>query len=134
MPVQVDLTGVSVEGPTPLEPDTYDAVITKADIHPSKSSQNDTLYLEIAVGEEGRNLRWNCSVAGDSLWRFKKLLVRLGFEIPEGPFEFDEKELIGAECQVKVSLEPHYQDPSRKTNKITAVLGPDGEEGEGSWG
>jgi hypothetical protein len=133
MPVQVDLSGVSLEGPIPLDPDTYDAVITKADIHPSKSSGNDTLYLDFSVGEEGRRLSWNCPVSGDGLWRFKQMLVRLGFEIPEGEFEFDETELVGAECRVKVSQEPHYQDPKRKTNRISAILG-DEPEGEESWG
>lgn len=136
MPIQVDLTGVSVEAPPPIEPDIYPAVITKADIHPSKNSGDDTLYLDIAVGDDGRNMRWNCSVSTEhpkAMWRFKRLLVRLGFEVPEGPMDFDEADLVGLDCRVRTILEPHYRDPARKSAKITEVMGPDESDDE-SWG
>lgn len=136
MPIVVDMTGVSVGGAIPLDADDYPAVITKADIHESKSSGEDTLYLDLAVGEEGRNMRWNTSLQPSGLWRLKRMLMRLGIEVPEGPFEFDEADLVGVECVVRVILEPHYRDKNRKTNKITDIFGPDGEdtELEASWG
>jgi hypothetical protein len=133
MPVTIDLTGVSTQGKPPLEPDIYPAVITKADIHNSKSSDEPTLYLEISVGDEGRNGRWSSSLQDTSLWRVKRLLVNLGLEVPEGEFEFDEEDLVGIECQVRTIQEPHYQDKSRKTWRIADILNEDGESGDG-WG
>jgi hypothetical protein len=114
----------------------YPATITKADIHPSKSSQEDTLYLDLAVGEEGRTMHWNTSLQEQSLGRLKQLLLRLDFDIPEGSFEFDEQDLVGVECQVEVTLEAHYRDPKRKMNRIAAIYGSEGpnEEEEQSWG
>lgn len=135
MPIQVDMTGVSVEGPPPLEPDKYQAVITKAEVKPSKSSGDPTLYLEFAAGDEGRNLRWNTSLNSKTLWRLKRFLVNIGIEVPDGPFEFDEQDLVGIECVVDVGVEPHYRDPARKQNRVLNVLGPNSEEdAEGSWG
>ncbi len=134
MPIVIDLTGVSTEGPAPLDAGTYPAVITKSNISPSKNSGEDTLYLDISVGEEGRNLKWSTSVQTAMLWRLKKLLASLGIDIPEGEFEFDEADLIGVECQVEVIQEPHYRDKKRKTNRIAAILGPGGEDSEESWG
>lgn len=136
MPIQVDLTGVSVEAPPPLDPDIYAAVITKADIHPSKNSGDDTLYLSLGVGDEGRNMQWTCSVSVEhpkAMWRFKRLLVRLGFEVPEGPMDFDEADLVGLDCRVRTILEPHYRDPDRKTARIAEIMGPDETDDE-SWG
>ena len=135
MAVQVDMTGVTAEGPVALEPGKYPAVITKADVHNSKSGNEPTLYLDFSAGEEGRNLRWNTSLQAKQLWQLKRFLTAIGIEVPDGPFEFDEQELIGIECIVDVGVEPHYRDPSRKQNKVLAVLGPgDSEDGEGSWG
>ena len=125
MPVTIDLTGVSTAGKPPLEPDVYPAVITKADIHNSKSSDEPTLYLDLAVGEEDdtRNGRWNTSLQDGSLWRLKRMLVSLGIEVPEGEFEFDEADLVGLECQVRTIQEPHYQDKNRTSWKIAEVFG-----------
>lgn len=133
MPVVIDLTGVSTEGPAPLDAGTYPAVITKSSISPSKNSGEDTLYLELSVGDEGRNLKWSCSMLEQQLWRLKRLLVSLGIEIPEGQFEFDEADLVGIECQVEVIQEPHYRDKKRKTNRISAITGPGGEDEGSSW-
>jgi hypothetical protein len=132
MPLTIDLTGVSTQGKPPLEPDDYPAVITKADIHDSKNSGEPTLYLTVSVGEEGRNLPWSGSLQDQSLWRVKRMLVNLGFEIPEGPFEFDEADLVGVDCMARVIQEPHYRDKKRKTNRIQEILGENGEEAE--WG
>jgi hypothetical protein len=129
----IDLTGVSAEGLAPLDPDDYPAVITKSEVKNSKSSDEPTLYLELSVGEEGRNLRWSTSLQGQSLWRLKRLLIRLGIEIPEGPFEFDEADLVGIECVARVIQEPHYKEKNRKTNRIQEILGSDGDSAEESW-
>lgn len=136
MPIQVDMTGVTVEGPPPLDPGKYAAVITKAEVKPSKSSGNPTLYLDLAVGEEGRKCRWNTSLDDTSLWRLKRFLVNIGVEVPDGPFEFDEAELVGVECVADIGVEPHYRDPSRKQNRVLGILGPGEEEDEanGAWG
>lgn len=136
MPIQVDMTGVTVEGPAPLEPDKYPAIITKAEIKDSKSSGQPTLYLELAVGDEGRNLRWNTSLNDKALWRLKRFLVNLGIDVPDGPFELDEQELVGIECVADVGVEAHYRDADRKQNRVLNILGPDQSEEaeEGSWG
>jgi hypothetical protein len=140
MPITIDLTGVTVGGAAPLEPENYPSVITKADIHPSKSSGGQTLYLELAVSytddkdeEKTRNMRWNTSVEEESAGRFKQLLVRLGFEIPEGPMVFDEADLVGVECVARLIQEPHYRDPERMVNKVAEILGTD-TDGTGDWG
>lgn len=137
MPIQVDMTGVTTEGPPALEIGKYPAVITKADVHPSKSSGEPTLYLELSVGEEGRTMRWNTSLGEKSLWRLKRMLVNIGLEVPDGPFELDEQELVGLECVADVGQEPHYREPNRVQNRVLGILGA-GEEAEeadeGSWG
>lgn len=134
MPIQVDMTGVTAEGPAPLDVGKYPAVITKAEIKESKSSGNPTLFLDLSVGDEGRNLRWNTSLQANALWRLKAMLVNLGIEVPDGPFEFDEADLVGVECIADVTQETHYRDADRKQNRVNRILGTDGEEGEGSWG
>ena len=137
MPIQVDMTGVTAEGPAPLDPGKYPAVISKAEIKNSKSSDKPTLYLDLAVGDEGRNLRWNTSLEPASLWRFKRFLVNIGVDVPDGEFDFDEQDLVGVECVADVGIEPHYRDPDRKQNRVLAVLGADaasGDEDGGSWG
>lgn len=134
MPVVIDLTGVSTEGPPPLDEGVYDAVITKADIKNSKNSGEPTLYLEFAVGDEGRNQRWSTSLQEGLRWRLKRMLVRLGIEIPDGAFEFDERELVGIECKVEIAQEPHYRDPNRMTSRIREILGPEEDGSEQSWG
>lgn len=132
MPITIDLTGVSTAGKPPLEPDDYPAVITKADIHDSKASGEPTLYLSLSVGDEGRNMSWSTSLQDQSLWRLKRLLVTLGFELPEGDFEFDEADLVGVDVMARVTQEPHYRDKKRKTNRIAEILNENGEEAE--WG
>jgi len=132
MPLVIDLTGVSTQGRPPLEADDYPAVITKADIHDSKSSGEPTLYLSLSVGDEGRNMPWTTSLQDQSLWRVKRLLVTLGFELPEGEFEFDETDLVGVDVMARVTQEQHYRDKKRKTNRIVEILNEDGSEAE--WG
>jgi len=133
MPKTIDLTGVSTHGKPPLDPDDYPAVITQAEIHEAKSSGEDTLYLQLSVGDEGRNMRFRpLSLQPQALWRVKRLLVNLGFDIPEGPFEFDEADLVGVDCMARVVVVPHYRDKSRKTNEIVEILNEDGSEAE--WG
>lgn len=139
MPVVVDLTGVTAGGPPPLEPDIYPATISKADIHPSKSSGEETLYLELVVsyededGEEAeRNMRWNTSLQKKQLGRFKLLLLRLGVELPEGEFSFDEQDLVGVECRVRVTQEAHYRDPERMQNRVAEILGTE-DDPEKGW-
>ena len=137
MPIQVDMTGVTVEGPPALEPGKYPATITKAEVKNSKSSDLPTLYLELAVGEEGRSLRWNTSLEKKALFRLKRVLVNIGIEVPDGEFEFDEQDLVGIECVADVGVEPHYRDPGRKQNRVLGILGPsqaDEESDEGAWG
>lgn len=134
MPVVVDLTGVTAGGPAPWEPGNYPGVVTKSDIHPSKSSGEDTLYLDLQItgpDDEERTVRWNTSLQEKQLGRFKQLLIRLGIEIPDGPFEFDETDLVGVECQVRLTTEPHYRDPERMQNRVAEILGTDED---GSWG
>lgn len=138
MPITVNLTGVEAGGPAPWEAGIYSAIITKAEIRPSKSSNEDTLYLELSAkietdeGDEDRNFRWNTSMQQKSLGRFKQLLMRLGFEFPEeGEFEFDEADLVGTECQIRLTVEPHYRDPERQTNRVAEILGT---EDDGTWG
>ena len=54
MPIQVDMTGVTAEGPAPLEPDKYQAIITKAEVKNSKSSDKPTLFTDGKVQVERR--------------------------------------------------------------------------------
>ena len=62
--------------------------------------------------------------------------MNLGIEVPDGPFELDEQELVGIECIADVGVEAHYRDAERKQNRILNILGPDQAEEaeEGSWG
>jgi hypothetical protein len=74
------------------------------------------------------------SLQPQSLWRVKRLLVALGIDVPEGPFELDEQDLVGLECVARVTQVPHYSDKSRKVNDITDILSADGDEVEANWG
>jgi hypothetical protein len=139
MPIVVNLDDVVAGGAPPLEVGYYPATITKADIHPSKSSQEDTLYLDLAIGDDGRRGTWNCSMQPQALGRFKELLMRLDFELPEGDFEFDEQELVGVECSVYLTIEKHYRDPQRKVNRVSGIYAAGTDEDtvqdqSGEWG
>jgi hypothetical protein len=135
MAVVVDLTGVSVGGGAPLEADVYPAIITKAEIGLSKSSNEPKIDFEFGIGEEGRPAYLTISLQQKVLWRFKQILMRLGVEIPEGSFDVEElaPDLVGLECQLRLSVEPSYRDPQRMVNKVMEVLGPDDEDGGGGW-
>jgi hypothetical protein len=135
MAVVIDLTGVSVGGAAPLEADVYPAIITKAEIGLSKSSNEPKLDLEFGIGEEGRPAYQSMSLQTKVLWRFKQMLMRLGVEYPDGPFDVEEfvQDLVGLECQLRLSVEPSYRDPKRNVNKIVEILGPDEEDGT-DWG
>lgn len=140
MPVVVDLTGVSASGPPPLEPDIYPATISKAEVKPSKSSGEDTLYLTLVVSyvneeeeEDERTFSWNTSLQKKQLHRLKLLLLRLGVDVPDGPLEFDEQDLVGVECRVRLTQEKHYRDENRMTNRVAEILGTEDDPEEG-WG
>jgi hypothetical protein len=139
MPATIDLTGVSTKGRPPLDEGDYPAVITKAEIHESKASGEDTLYLDLSVGDEGRNMRWSTSLQPQSLWRFKRMLVAIGLEVPDGEFEFDEADLVGVEGEVHVEQEVHYRDrqkpkkEQRMSNRVAYFVGGDDEE-DANWG
>lgn len=93
-----DLTEVSEEPvSTLIAPGTYSVIVTDAEERTaSTGTEGIGLDLEIVEGsDKGRGLWDTCWVTEKAMWRVKKVLSALKYDIPEGEFDLNTAELIG---------------------------------------
>jgi hypothetical protein len=129
-PISVDLTGIKTEF-EPLEPGYYDAVVESCELKNSKAHQPILNWrFNIINGEaEGRKAFLTTSLQKQALWKFKQVLVALGYERTDlaGAVEFEPTDVIGMECVV-VMVPDEYEGKTR--SKLDRVL-PAGSLAEG---
>jgi hypothetical protein len=93
-----DLTEVPEEPTSTLIPEgTYAVIVTDAEEKTSsKGTPGIGLDLEITEGSEKGRAVWDTAWVTDrAMWRVKKMLSALKYEIPEGEFDLNTADLIG---------------------------------------
>jgi hypothetical protein len=130
MPITLDFDGVSDSGFEALPAGLYPAKIAEVNQKMGRESQKPYLEFKFVLNDPAGRFLWrNYSLQTSALWALKADLGKLGIEIPEGPFELDEQDLIGMEVQLEVAQKPHWQDSSRLDNEITEISAADA----GGW-
>jgi hypothetical protein len=134
--IDIDMEGVQEGGSFKvLDPGVYGAQITACELsaQPGPSGYKYFEFTFLLKDMNGRRLWKNYSISPGALWGLKTDLIRLGIEVPDGPFQFDTEEVIGKTCKLKVGQKPHYQGgvdsegKPRMDNEIEEVLADDGE-------
>jgi hypothetical protein len=113
----------------------YPGVITDCVLRQKPGKEHPYLNWDVAIAEgehEGRHSYLVTSFQPDALWKMMQVFQNLGFQAEEVNIKFDdatgqvtEPEVIGLACMIKTYNEP-YQN--RQTNKISDILGPNGED------
>jgi hypothetical protein len=130
MPIRIDMSGVQEGGSyAVLEPGIYPAHVDSIELSqkPGPSGFHYLTFVYQTDESTKRNIWVNYSLSPAALWRLKGDLVKLGVEVPDGEFELEPADVVGAKCQVKVSKKPHYSRPNEEDNEIDEVLAPSGE-------
>jgi hypothetical protein len=119
MPINIDFTGTSDSQFEPLKDgDGYTGTIVKCVQEPTgydPSVQQITFTIKNITTPEGETLNesrqaWlNCRLDPKSLWMLKIVLRNLGYEIDEGPFDFEPTEVEGMEVTFNVRTDKWNQ-------------------------
>ena len=128
MVVRVDFTGAT-EGYTPLEPGEYPAKVAKVELseNPGKNSGYHSLIFDWAIIGTNRKVRFDYySLSPQALWRLKSVLSTLGIDVPDGEFEVDPDEIVGAEATLVLKVEEYN---GKENNKVAEVLPANGFAG-----
>jgi len=121
-----DLTEVADEPTSTLVPEgTYAVIVTDAEEKTSsKGTPGIGLDLEITEGSEKGRAVWDTAwVTEKAMWRVKKVLSALKYEIPEGEFDLNTADLIGR--RMFVSVEHEKYDGKMRT-RVVDMLPQDG--------
>jgi hypothetical protein len=113
--IQIDFEGAGGsdrEWPT-FEPGKYPAKIEKIEQKMSKAGNPMLEWTYSVEGLPGTMRDWT-SLQPNALWKLKSILKNLGFEVPDGPLDIDTDELIGMECAVELTLEPHWNGDKKE--------------------
>lgn len=138
MPIKIDMEGAGSGN----DYEAFAAGDYHANIKEIKLSQKagpsgyhylEWIFNQIEGQNENRMLWFIASLSPNALWRLKAVLERLGVDVPEGEFEFDETALIGTKVLLKVGTQPGYRDPSKTENTVEDVLAPS-ESAAMGWG
>ena len=94
---------------TLIAPGTYSVIVTDAEERiASTGTPGISMELEIAEGsDKGRAIWDSVWVTEKAMWRVKKLLLALRYEVPEGEFDLNPAELIGRRMFVGVDHEEY---------------------------
>jgi len=135
MPIQVDMTGVSSEGFPALESGDYPAIITECKEAKSQANKPKLAVVFTLKDQNNRKAFKDYSLQPQALWGLKQDLGKLGIDVPDGPFELDEQELLNMEVIVTLEKVPHYQGKTDENgdpvwqNDVTGVRADDGSTG-----
>ena len=131
IPINIDMSGASAGGGFEVLPaGVYPAKVTecKMSAKPGQSGHHYLTFVYQAQGENKRNVWANYSLSPNALWKLKTDLTALGIEVPDGTFEFEPEDVIGLNCQIKVSVKPHYNKPDEEDNDLEEVLPPSSDQ------
>ena len=117
--VSVDFTDVESGGGSPTPDGYYVAEITKAE---QEVSQN---------GNDMITIRWKTNIGSvvfdrfvlvpQSLWVLRTALESMGYDIPDGQFDFDPEDLVGDKCGIEITNEEFEEkDQPRVTGYMPA--------------
>jgi len=131
--INVDFTGVEAGGVVVPE-DDYLVEVEDVEQKTSDNSGNDYLALTLKIVDgdhKGKKLYHNCSLQPQALFNLRGVLEALGFEVPNGPMEFDPADMIGQQCGVTVAHETY--EGKKKARPIDFFPAEEGaEEGDDS--
>lgn len=117
--VSVDFTDVESGGGSPTPDGYYVGEITKAEQEVSQSG-NDMIVV-----------RWKTNIGSivfdrfvlvpQSLWVLRTALESMGYDIPDGQFDFDPDDLVGDKCGLEITNEEYEEkDQPRVTGYMPA--------------
>lgn len=128
--INVDFTGVEAGGIVVPEGD-YLVEVEDVEQKTSETSGNDYLALTLKVADgdhKGKKLFHNCSLQPQALFNLRGVLEALGFEVPNGPMEFDPADMIGQQCGVTVAHETY--EGKKKARPIDFFSADETEDSE----
>lgn len=116
--VSVDFTDVEAGGGMPTPDGYYVGEIMSAELEASQSG-NDMITV-----------RWKTNIGStvfdrfvlvpQSLWVLRTALNCMGYDTPDGPFDFDAEDLIGDKCGLEITNEEYEEkDQPRVTGYLT---------------
>ena len=109
--ITLDFTGVTTH--QLIEEGEYLTKVLKVEVKESPNRPEPYLSWEFEIVDGhsfvGSHLFDNTSTSSKALWRLRKRLECLGFEIPEGPMELDPLSFVDEQLVIKVGHED-YQD------------------------
>lgn len=117
--IKVDFTGV--ETGSSCADGQYKATVEEVTQETSENSGEDYL-LFILKTESGAKLRHMCSLQPQALWKLRRTIEALGFEVPDGAMDVDPADFIGETLGVVVENEM-YQ--GRRSPKVTDTMPAD---------
>lgn len=124
----IDFTGVKTEF-EPIPDGEHDATITDWEVKQTKEGKNEgadyvSLEFTISSGEFENRKQWrNYSLLKQSLWAFKRVLIRAGMDEDDLDGEFDLEDLmpnvVGAPVRLKIG---HHTYDGEVRNDVKDVL------------
>jgi len=113
----------------------YNGVIADCVLKQKPGKEHPYLNWDVVIADgehEGRHSFLVTSFQPDSLWKMMQTFQNLGFDAEEVNIKFDDAtgqvtdpEVVGLACMIKTYNEPFQ---NRQTNKISDILGPNGED------
>ena len=101
--VSVDFTDVESGGGMPTPDGYYVAEVTKAEQEVSQNG-NDMITVRWKTNA-GSTVFDRFVLVPQSLWVLRTALESMGYDIPDGPFDFDPEDLVGEKCGIEITNE-----------------------------
>lgn len=115
--VSVDFTDVESGGGVPTPDGYYVAEVTKAEQEVSQNG-NDMITVRWKTNI-GSNVFDRFVLVPQSLWVLRTALECMGFDVPDGPFDFDVDDLVGNSCGIEITNEEYEEkDQPRVTGYL----------------
>ena len=121
--VSVDFTDVESGGGIPTPDGYYVAEIVKAETEVSQNG-NDMITVRWKTNM-GSNVYDRFVLVPQSLWVLRTALECMGFDVPDGPMDFDVDDLVGNSCGIEITNE-EYEEKDQP--RVTGYLPPETAE------
>lgn len=121
--VSVDFTDVESGGGIPTPDGYYVAEIAKAETEVSQNG-NDMITVRWKTNI-GSNVYDRFVLVPQSLWVLRTALECMGYDVPDGPMDFDVDDLVGNTCGLEITNE-EYEEKDQP--RVTGYLPPETAE------
>ena len=119
--VSVDFTDVESGGGMPTPDGYYVGEVTKAEQEVSQNG-NDMITVRWKTNT-GSSVFDRFVLVPQSLWVLRTALECMGYDIPDGPFDFDPEDLVGNTCGLEITNEEYEEkDQPRVTGYMTPEI------------